>query len=153
MKRIDPTMTKQKFERLGITPCRGRFVGMRQGECVACALGIEAIDAVGFEEARKYNNANRLLVDVYANLADLTHAYARGSPTAGKTQNKRYGSSLTTVPSTTLAGLFATPCPVPHGSSLTTVPSTTLATRTAWRPPTTLPRGSLARPTRPDEPK
>ena len=44
MKRALPEQFPQKFQNHGIVPTQGQFLGKWRGACLACGLGIEAID-------------------------------------------------------------------------------------------------------------
>jgi len=44
MKRALPERFPEKFRDHGVVPTQGQFLGKWRGTCLACALGIEAID-------------------------------------------------------------------------------------------------------------
>ncbi len=52
MKRANPAGFPDKFKRHGVMPQQGGFITMDRGQCYACALGLEAIDATDPETAR-----------------------------------------------------------------------------------------------------
>jgi hypothetical protein len=87
MKRSLPDQFPLKFQNHNVLPTQGQYLGNWRGQCVACALGIEAIDATDIESARAifpypedqqpWDDAQDIIAELAA-LAGLSREYADG---------------------------------------------------------------------------
>jgi hypothetical protein len=87
MKRVNPAGFPAKFQRHGILPQQGAFITKDRGQCYACALGLEAIDATDLDTARAVfpypddqqprDDSQNPVADL-AKLAGLPSEYAAG---------------------------------------------------------------------------
>ena len=87
MKRALPEEFPRKFQNHDVSPTQGQYLGRWRGQCIACALGIEAIDgsdlATGtalfahLDNQQSWDDEQDLLGDLAA-LAGLPRDYAEG---------------------------------------------------------------------------
>ena len=96
MKRIDPATFPDKFRKHRTSPTRHAYVlppdaSRDRPYCLACALGIEAIDAVGLERAelagrfhRRHRRSELML------LAGFSEMYGRGLEDAWQGHCQRF---------------------------------------------------------------
>jgi hypothetical protein len=87
VKRAFPDLFPLKFENHGVLPTQGQYLGKWRGQCIACAVGIEAIDGseLGSAQAlfahldhqQSWDDGQDILADLAA-LAGLPRQYAEG---------------------------------------------------------------------------
>lgn len=78
MNRIDPQAVPGTYRRLGIEPARGYWATRQAGECLACLVGIVAIEEMSFDITYKVAGDTDEPAAVLGEAIGLNEVYAIG---------------------------------------------------------------------------